>query len=267
MNTLSFRQIAKCVLPGLAGFLLSIGQAHADFQWPRPNTPGKDTLIYFPFDGSLNGSLDGHDEKLDLFALEDMTKPGSKRHPDDAVFSESAPHLGKALSLKPENLLRFGRVKLQGDGEFTVSFWVKISEPGYLMCFSTRGVHAGPQHFAIGMKVDTAGILRFTSKIGESKWQNQSDYSRLLDGAWHHVAVVVKPDSAANSSSKVLVAINGEPLFDFTAEGVAQNVMGELFFGCHPDEYYVERSGPGATCLIDEVLVQAKAIPKPNQPL
>jgi len=101
----------------LTSILLSLGVAHAEFTWPRANTPTDDTLIYRNFDGSLEGDSG----RLQFTALETPTENGSNRPPAEPVFASGPSNLGQALSLKPENILSTPKIKL-AEAAFTVSF-------------------------------------------------------------------------------------------------------------------------------------------------
>jgi hypothetical protein len=243
----------------LTATLLSLGVAHAEFTWPRANTPNADTLAYRNFDGSL----DGDSGRLQLTALETPTQGGSKRPPAEPVFASGPSNLGQALSLKPENILSFPKIKL-AEAAFTVSFWVKLSEPGYIGVINNPGGQ-DEKSLSIGLKVDQAGKLHSTFKLGISKWVNKSVASDLLDDQWHHIAVVVKPD-AGGAGSNLKVSENGNPLIDEQVDGVAPENFA-LALGAHPHEYYLPRAGLGAEMLVDELLIQGVALPEPHKPL
>jgi hypothetical protein len=243
----------------LTATLFSLGVAHAEFTWPRANTPNADTLAYRNFDGSLEG--DGG--SLKLTALETPTENGSKRPPAEPVFASGPSNLGQAISLKPENILSISKIKL-AEAAFTVSFWVKLSGPGYIGVITNPGGQ-GEKSIAIGLKVDQAGKLQSMFQLGLSKYVNKSVASDLLDDQWHHIAVVVKPD-AGGAGSNLKISENGNLLIDEQVDGVAAANF-TLFLGAHPHEYYLPRAGLGAEMLVDELLIQGVALPEPHKPL
>ena len=106
----------RLLVGSLTSILLSLGVAHAEFTWPRANTPNADTLAYRNFDGSLEGDSG----RLQLTALETPTQSGSKRLPAEPVFASGPSNLGQALSLKAENTLSISKIKL-AEAAFTVS--------------------------------------------------------------------------------------------------------------------------------------------------
>ena len=244
----------------LTATLFSLGVAHAEFTWPRANTPNADTLAYRNFDGSLEG--DGG--RLILNALETPTQGGSKRLPAEPVFASGPSNLGQALSLKPENTLSTPKKIKLAEAAFTVSFWVKLSEPGFIGVITNPGGQ-DEKTLSIGLKVDQAGKLISSSKLGSSKWVNKSVASDLLDNQWHHIAVVVKPD-AGGAGSNLKISENGNVLIDEQVDGVAPETF-NVFFGAHPHEYYLPRAGLGAEMLVDELLIQGVALPEPHKPL
>jgi hypothetical protein len=191
----------------LTATLFSLGVAHAEFTWPRANTPNADTLTYRNFDGSLEGDSG----RLQLAALETPTEGGSKRPPAEPVFASGPSNLGQALSLKPENILSTPKIKL-AEAAFTVSFWAKLSGPGHIGVITNPGGQ-DEKALSIGLKVDQAGKLISSSKLGSSKWVNKSVASDLLDDQWHHIAVVVKPDAGVGGSN-LKISENGNLLID-----------------------------------------------------
>ena len=243
----------------LTATLFSLGVAHAEFTWPRANTPNADTLGHANFDGSLEG--DGG--RLILSALETPTQGGSKRLPAEPVFASGPSNLGQAISLKPENILSTPKIKL-AEAAFTVSFWVKLSGPGHIGVITNPGGQ-DEKALGIGLKVDQAGKLNSMFKLGTSKWFNKSVASDLLDDQWHHIAVVVKPD-AGGDGSNLKISENGNLLIDEQVDGVAPGTFG-VFLGAHPYEYYLPRAGLGAEMLVDELLIQGVALPEPHKPL
>jgi hypothetical protein len=238
----------------LTATLFSLGVAHAEFTWPRANTPNADTLGHANFDGSLEG--DGG--SLKLTALETPTENGSKRLPAEPVFASGPSNLGQALSLKPENILSFPKTKL-AEAAFTVSFWVKLSGPGYIGVIRNPD-GGGEKSLVIGLKVDQSGKLHSSSKLGISKWVKKVVASDLLDDQWHHIAVVVKPD-AGGDGSNLKISENGNLLIDEQVDGVAPEIIA-LALGAHPDGLPL-----GAEMLVDELLIQRVALPEPHKPL
>ena len=238
----------------LTATLLSLGVAHAEFTWPRANTPNADTLGHANFDGSLEA--DGG--TLKLTALETPTENGSKRLPAEPVFASGPSNLGQAISLKPENTLSFPKTKL-AEAAFTVSFWVKLSGPGHIGVIRNP-VGSGEKSLVIGLKVDQAGKLHSTSKLGISKWVKKVVASDLLDDQWHHIAVVVKPD-AGGDGSNLKISENGNLLIDEQVDGVAPEIIA-LALGANPDGLSL-----GAEMLVDELLIQRVALPEPHKPL
>ena len=243
----------------LTATLFSLGVAHAEFTWPRANTPNSDTISHWSFDGSLD--IDSGRLKLD--ALETPTESGSKRPPAEPVFASGPSNLGQAISLKPENILSISKIKL-AEAAFTVSFWVKLSGPGYIGVITNPG-EQDEKALGIGLKVDQAGKLNSMFKLGTSKWFTKSVASDLLDDQWHHIAVVVKPN-AGGDGSNLKISENGNVLIDEQVDGVAPETL-NVFFGAHPHEYYLPRAGLGAEMLVDELLIQGVALPEPHKPL
>ena len=239
----------------LTATLFSLGVAHAEFTWPRANTPNADTLGHANFDGSLEA--DGG--TLKLTALETPTENGSKRLPAEPVFASGPSNLGQAISLKPENTLSFPKTKL-AEAAFTVSFWVKLSGPGHIGVIRNP-VGSGEKSLVIGLKVDQAGKLHSTSKLGISKWVKKVVASDLLDDQWHHIAVVVKPD-AGGDGSNLKISENGNLLIDEQVDGVAPEIIA-LALGAHP----TDGLPLGAEMLVDELLIQRVALPEPHKPL
>ena len=237
------------LLANLSATLLALGVAHAEFTWPRANTPNSDTLSHWNFDGSLEGDSG----RLQLAALETPTENGSNRSPAEPVFASGPSNLGQAISLKPENILSTPKIKL-AEAEFTVSFWVKLSGPGHIGCI-----------LSIGLQVDQAGKLNSMFKLGTSKWFTKSVASDLLDDQWHHIAVVVKPD-AGGDGSNLKISDNGNVLIDEQVDGVAPETL-NVFLGAHPTEYSMPRAGLSAEMLVDELLIQGVALPEPHKPL
>ena len=238
----------------LTATLFSLGVAHAEFTWPRANTPNADTLGHANFDGSLEA--DGG--TLKLTALETPTENGSERLPAEPVFASGPSNLGQAISLKPENTLSFPKTKL-AEAAFTVSFWVKLSGPGHIGVIRNP-VGSGEKSLVIGLKVDQAGKLHSTSKLGISKWVKKVVASDLLDDQWHHIAVVVKPD-AGGDGSNLKISENGNLLIDEQVDGVAPEIIA-LALGANPDGLSL-----GAEMLVDELLIQRVALPEPHKPL
>ena len=249
----------KLLFNTLAASLLSLSVSHAEFTWPRANTPNGDTLSYWSFDGSLEGDSG----RLQLTALETPTENGSKRPPAEPVFASGPSNLGQALSLKPENTLSTSGIKL-AEAEFTVSFWVKLSGPGHIGVITNPGGQ-DEKALSIGLKVDQAGKLISSSKLGTSKWVDKSVASDLLDDQWHHIAVVVKPD-AGGDGTNLKISENGNVLIDEQVDGVTPETL-NVFLGAHPHEYYLPRSGLSAEMLVDELLIQGVALPEPHKPL
>ena len=243
----------------LTATLFSLGVAHAEFTWPRANTPNADTLAYRNFDGSLEGDSG----RLQLTALETPTEGGSKRPPAEPVFASGPSNLGQAISLKPENILSTPKIKL-AEAAFTVSFWVKLSGPGHIGVITNPGGQ-DEETLSIGLKVDQAGKLISSFKLGVSKWFNKSVASDLLDDQWHHIAVVVKPN-AGGDGSNLKISENGNVLIDEQVDGLAPETF-YVFLGAHPHEYYLPRAGLGAEMLVDELLIQGVALPEPHKPL
>ena len=238
----------------LTATLFSLGVAHAEFTWPRANTPNADTLGHANFDGSLEA--DGG--TLKLTALETPTENGSKRLPAEPVFASGPSNLGQAISLKPENTLSFPKTKL-AEAAFTVSFWVKLSGPGHIGVIRNP-VEGGEKMLVIGLKVDQSGKLYSSSKLGISKWVKKVVASDLLDDQWHHIAVVVKPD-AGGDGSNLKISENGNLLIDEQVDGVAPEIIA-LALGANPDGLSL-----GAEMLVDELLIQRVALPEPHKPL
>ena len=239
----------------LTATLFSLGVAHAEFTWPRANTPNADTLAYRNFDGSLEGDSG----RLQLTALETPTENGSKRLPAEPVFASGPSNLGQAISLKPENTLSFPKTKL-AEAAFTVSFWVKLSGPGHIGVIRNP-VEGGEKMLVIGLKVDQSGKLYSSSKLGFSKWVKKAGASDLLDDQWHHIAVVVKPD-AGGDGSNLKISENGNLLIDEQVDGVAPEIIA-LALGAHP----TDGLPLGAEMLVDELLIQGVALPEPHKPL
>jgi hypothetical protein len=249
----------KLLFNTLAASLLSLSVSHAEFSWPRANTPNGDTLIYRNFDGNLEGDSG----RLQLTALETPTENGSKRPPAEPVFASGPSNLGQAISLKPENILSTPKIKL-AEAAFTVSFWVKLSGPGFIGVITNPGGQ-DEKMLSIGLKVDQAGKLISSSKLGSSKWVNKSVASDLLDDQWHHIAVVVKPD-AGGDGTNLKISENGNVLIDEQVDGVTPEDF-VVFLGAHPYEHYLPRAGLGAEMLVDELLIQGVALPEPHKPL
>jgi hypothetical protein len=247
------------LLANLSATLLALGVAHAEFTWPRANTPNSDTLSYWSFDGSL----DSDSGRLKLDALETPTESGSNHSPAEPVFASGPSNLGQALSLKPENTLSTSGIKL-AEAEFTVSFWVKLSGPGHIACILNPGGQ-DEKALSIGLQVDQAGKLNSMFKLGTSKWFTKSVASDLLDEQWHHIAVVVKTD-AGGDGSNLKISDNGNVLIDEQVDGVAPETL-NVFLGAHPTEYYMPRAGLSAEMLVDELLIQGVALPEPHKPL
>lgn len=249
----------KLLFNTLAASLFTLSVSHAEFSWPRANTPNGDTLVYRNFDGSLEGDSNS----LSLVALETPTQSGSKRLPAEPVFASGPSNLGQAISLKPESILSTSRMTSRGQA-FTVSFWVKLSGPGYIGVITMPGGR-DEKYLSIGLKVDQAGKLLSSSRLGISKVVNKSVASDLLDHKWHHIAVVVKPD-ASGAGSNLKISENGNLLIDEQVDGVVPETF-RVFLGAHPHEYNLPRAGLSAEMLVDELLIQGVALPDPHKPL
>jgi len=265
MKTLTLNPFSKLVLPALLGCSLAFSQgvASAEWKWSRANTPGAETLYYLPMNGSLESPI-GASDSAKLTANEGSDASTLARNPADPAFSESAPNLGKALKLNPENMLVCGPFKSAAPLELTVSFWVKITEPGYLCSIQNIGI-SDENALQLGFKARNDGTLGILAKVGASDYIDKSVPCPLLDGTWHHFAVVLKPDPSGNTS-KLKIAADGETLGEFDMNGVGPDRF-SVTVGASLMEYHMERSGPGALCEIDELLVVEKALPEPNKPL
>lgn len=238
-----------------------LATAAAEVQWTKPNTPSAETLAYFSFGDSLESDMP---ITVNLSMLQNLSEPSSAREPAEPEFSEGPVALGKALKLSPANLLSISGFKSIYPMELTVSFWVKISEAGFLCSIQNPGVYEEGA-LGISFKVQENSDLAVSAKIGSSKWVNGSVPTDLLSGGWHHFAAVVTPDPNG-TASKLIVSIDGEPCFEAELDGVGPEKF-VVFLGASPYEYYLERGGPGATCEIDELLIVGKALAEPNQPL
>jgi hypothetical protein len=150
------------------------------------------------------------------------------------------------------------------EAAFTVSFWVKLSGPGYIGVIHNPGGQ-NEKSLGIGLKVDQAGKLNSMFKLGTSKWFNKSVASNLLDDQWHHIAVVVKPD-AGGDGSNLKISENGNVLIDEQVDGLAPETF-VVALGAHPHEYNLPRAGLSAEMLVDELLIQGVALPEPHKPL
>lgn len=242
----------------LTATLFSLGVAHAEFTWPRANTPNSETLFNLHCDGNLEGG--GAQGKF--VVLENPSESG-KRVPAEPVFVPGAPNLGQAVSLKPENNI-VASFKTQEPNEFTVSCWIKVSTPGFLgEVLNPGGKDA--KSLSIGMKLEQNGKIKFSIQLGTSKWVNKSVATDLLDGNWHHIALVVKPNPDG-ASSNVKISIDANPVLEEVVDGVAPEKF-TVSFGASTYEFKLPRAGLGAEMLVDELLIQSKALPEPHKPL
>ncbi len=241
---------------------LSILSAPAEITWDAPNVPDESTLAYFALDGSLEpGGLAG----AKFFKIKDMTDGRSPRDPLEPTFAPSQPKLGQALKFSPDTYLRSDYLKLPTAGELTLSFLAKLSEPGSLgyVGYSVGG--GTDADFVIQIKALASGQVKCINSIGKGKWVEKSEVADVSDGGWHHIAITLKPKEDG-SGSLLKVWVDGNAIMEFEREEVAGD---KCFFvvGAHPVEFHLDRSGPGAEMLVDEVLFTNRVAEKPNAPL
>jgi len=234
----------------------------AEAIWDAPNVPDESTMAYFPFDGTLDpGTAAGGR----FFKIEDLTNGRSPRNPAEPTFEPSQPKLGQALKLSGPLFLRSDYLKLPNAGELTLSFLAKLSEPGSLAWVGYSMGGGTPEDFIISLKALASGQLKCVNVIGAGKWVEKSEVCDVTDGGWHHIAITLKPKEDG-SGSVIKIWVDGNAIMEFEREEVAGE---KCFFvvGAHPNEFYMERGGPSAEMLMDEVLLTNRVAEQPNAPL
>jgi hypothetical protein len=243
--------------------LVMVSTASAELKWTKPNSPSTETLALLPLDGSLDSSTEKPNQ-AQFTQYSSDSDGGIARNPAEPEFSEGPSSLGKALKLNPDNLLLLGGFKSHTPLALTVSFWVKISDAGFLCSIQNSGVPE-EELCKIGLKVNQDGRLVIQARLGLSKWTNEVVPSNLLTDTWQHVAVVVAPDENGTASN-LTISVDGEVLWDSQVDGVGPEHF-LVTLGLSPYEYTLPQGGPGAQCEVDEVLVVEKALPDPHKPL
>lgn len=236
-----------------AAFLtLTLAPGARAFQWNGVNQPNASTLALFHFDEgkgdrAANAAPDGSP-----LAFTSQKGGAADTSP---TWAPQPPSLdgGKGKALRIEgNTMGFAGPKatahaiegLDPSAGLTVSFWFRAGpeeSPGVaLVLMSTQN----PRFEILFLVEKFPGTHRYFLVYGKTRFSGGKD---LLDGDWHHVALVIAPAAAG---STVRFFRDGEKVEEKAASEPPPGGKGILTVGGNPF------TGPGASFEMDELLIQ-----------
>ncbi|MFZ4694548.1 MAG: LamG-like jellyroll fold domain-containing protein [Verrucomicrobiia bacterium] len=235
----------------VAAFLAFASTTHA-FQWNGVNQPDASTLALFHFDeGKGDRAANAAPNGLPLAftsqkgGVADASPAWAPQPPSlDGGKGKALRIEGKTMGFAGPKATAHAIEGLDPSAGLNVSFWFRAGpeeSPGaVLVLMSTQN----PRFEILFLVEKFPGIHRYFMVYGKTRFSGGKD---LLDGDWHHVALVVAP---ATTGSTVSFFRDGEKVEEKAAPEPPPGGKGILTVGGNPF------TGPGASFEMDELLVQ-----------